>query len=222
MELATANQESAVHALTGLFRDHVLSTCSCVPQVLEVASGTGYLGARLTKALFLIWQPSELSDEFFPFIEAARAEHDVHEDAFRAPFVLDATSNPSAWPGAREQAASEALEYDVLFCAHALHLMSPLAVDNLFAFASAQPSVQFVLLAGPFSHGGEFTSDRLANLHFALASSAFGRERGLAVPELDDVCALARAHGFVLHASERYGPTDVPDLEAVLLRRIGR
>ena len=113
--------------------------------VLEIGSGTGQHAVHFAAALpGLIWQTSDLASNLpgiGQWIEEAGLAN------LPPPLALDVFG---PWPDA---------QFDAVFTANTLHIMSWEAVCALFAALAAALSADGVLAVyGPFNYGGAFTS----------------------------------------------------------------
>ncbi len=145
-------------------------------KVLEVGAGTGQHAVHFAAAMpHLTWQASDLAENL-PGINSWLNEANLPNTP--PPIALDVGGT---WP---------ADEYDAIFTANTLHIMSWQEVRALFA---ALPGVladgAVVAVYGPFNYGGRYTSD---------SNAAFDRwlkDRGehMGVRDFEAVDALARA-----------------------------
>jgi cyclopropane fatty-acyl-phospholipid synthase-like methyltransferase len=150
-------------------------------KVLEVGAGTGQHAVHFAAAMpHLTWQATDLAENL-PGIRSWLNEANLPNTP--PPIALDVSG---AWP---------AEQYDAVFTANTLHIMSLREVHALFA---ALPGVlaedAVVAVYGPFNYGGRYTSD---------SNAAFDRwlkERGehTGVRDFEAVDALARAAGLRL------------------------
>ncbi len=151
-------------------------------RVLEIGSGTGQHAVHFAAAMpWLTWQCSD------------RAEH--------LPGIgmwLDA----SALPNTPEAIALDVdafdvpaiRNYDAVFTANTLHIMSPAQVETFFAVANMlSDSRDTTLVAyGPFNYGGGYTSES----NRAFDGWLKARDPHSGIRDLEAVDALARAQGF--------------------------
>lgn len=153
-------------------------------RVLEIGSGTGQHAVHFATAMpQLIWQSSDRSEN----LEGITAWLD--EAALPntpAALQLDVATGP--WPNT---------QYDAVFSANTLHIMSWQEVEAFFA-ALPRLTIASAKLAiyGPFNVDGRFTSD--SNAAFDASLKAAAPHRG--IRDVADVDALAAAVGFVLRA----------------------
>ncbi|MBX9904966.1 MAG: DUF938 domain-containing protein [Burkholderiales bacterium] len=156
------------------------SAFAAATQVLEIGSGTGQHAVFFAAALpHLVWQPSD-RPEHLAGIAAWR--DDAGLPNLRAPLALDVDA--AHWP---------VTEYDAVFSANTLHIMSWMSVENFFR------GVERVLLPGgvlavygPFSYGGRHTAESNARFDAFLRA----RDPLSGVRDFDEVCALAQRHGL--------------------------
>lgn len=156
-------------------------------QVLEIGSGTGQHAVFFAAAMpHLRWQCSELP----PNLPGLRLWLDEA--------ALPNVPPPLALDGS-EAAPAAASDYDAVFSANTLHIMSWPQVHRLFAGLGAwlAPGALFTVY-GPFNEGGRFTSE--SNARFDAALRAADPARGLR--DLEAVDALARAAGLQLQADQ--------------------
>ncbi len=151
-------------------------------RVLEIGSGTGQHAVHFAAALpHLIWQASD-RDENLDGIRAWLDEAGLPNTP--PPLQLDVTQQ--RWP---EQ------QYDAVYSANTLHIMSWAEVQRLFARLPEVMTAQAKLAVyGPFNYGGRFTSD--SNAAFDASLKAAVPHRG--IRDFEAVDALARGIGFTL------------------------
>ena len=113
--------------------------------VLEIASGTGQHAVYFAEQFpHLCWQTSELAENHAG-IQAWIA--DSGRDNVLPPLLLDVAG---AWP---QQ------QYDLLFSANSLHIMSEQSAEMLMRRAPLCMHEQsFLLIYGPFNYRGQYTS----------------------------------------------------------------
>jgi len=133
------NQDPILSVLRDVFSDR--------KHVLEIGSGTGqhavYFGRHLP---YLIWQTSELKENHSS-IQAWINEAELSN--VRSPILIDA-GHPD-WP---------VKNFDTVFSANAVHIMSWPEVERLFQGISRVLDSQGLLcLYGPFNFGGKFSSE---------------------------------------------------------------
>lgn len=150
-------------------------------RVLEVGSGTGQHAVHFAAAMpHLQWQATDLRENL-PGIRAWLSEANLPNTP--PPFELDVGG---AWPAG---------EYDAVFSANTLHIMSWECVRALFA---ALPGVltddAVVAVYGPFNYGGRYTSE--SNAAFDRWLKEQGGHEG--VRDFEAVDTLARAAGLTL------------------------
>lgn len=151
-------------------------------RVLEIASGSGEHAIWFARHMpEIAWQPSDADESARASIEAHRAEHRLPNLA--PAIALDATS--PAW---RVDAA------DAIVCINMIHIAPWEACVGLFRGAARLLAPGGSLfLYGPFRFGGAFTASSNAEFDASLRA----RDARFGVRDLDDVSALATAHGFV-------------------------
>ncbi len=150
-------------------------------RVLEIGSGTGQHAVHFAKALpHLMWQASDQA-EYLPgielWIEHARLLNTP------PPLLLDVRG---PWP---------AVQFDAVFSANTLHIMSWPEVEQMFANMrmSLSPNAKLAIY-GPFNYGGMFTS--ASNIAFDRALRIDAPHRG--IRDFEKVDALAHTIGLEL------------------------
>lgn len=148
-------------------------------RVLEIGSGTGQHAVFFAAALpHLVWQPSDRA-EHLAGIAAWRDEAGLPN--LLAPLALDVDGE---WPVA---------DYDALFSANTLHIMSWASVEHFFLGAARVLRPGAVLAVyGPFSYGGRHTAESNARFDAFLRT----RDPLSGVRDFEAVCALAHSHGL--------------------------
>ncbi len=199
---AVRNSEPILDVLAPLLADGAF--------VLEIASGSGthasFFAPRLPK---VTWQPTDFEEANLESIDAWSA--DAAASNVRKALVLDAASD--AWPIARA---------DAVVCINMIHIAPWPVAEGLFRGAArtlghpeaaGQRGVLF--LYGPFRVAGVLAPE--SNVAFDVSL----RERNPAwgIRELDDVTALAAAHGF---AREAVVPMPANNLSVVFRREAPR
>lgn len=119
---------------------------SQVNSVLEIASGTGQHAVFLAKHLaHLSWQTSDLEPSH-QGINQWLAESALNN--IKPPLTLDVSQN--TWPKC---------QYQAVFSANSLHIMSHKNVEDFFAKVPKvlEPKA-YVLVYGPFNYEGRYTS----------------------------------------------------------------
>jgi len=150
-------------------------------RVLEVGSGTGQHAVYFAAALpHLIWQTSEVPAQL-PGLRMWLDEAALRNTP--APLALDVND---ALPQG---------EFDAVFSANTLHIMSWDEVQRLFALLPRAMSADALLTVyGPFNRGGKFTSESNA----AFDASLRRTDPRSGIRDFEAVDALARASGLVL------------------------
>ncbi len=157
-------------------------------RVLEVGSGTGehavHFAAHLDR---VVWQPSEQDPDAF----ASTAAWVTHAGlaGLRPPVRLDVCE--ARWP------VEDDAPFQAVLSLNMIHIAPWAAAEGLVAGAARvlTPSGA-LMLYGPFAKGG---------VHSAPSNAAFdeslkARNPAWGVRDLDQVEALAQAHGFALRA----------------------
>jgi hypothetical protein len=150
-------------------------------RVLEIGSGTGQHAAHFAAALpFLQWQASDLPENL-PGIRLWLDEAGLQNTP--PPLALDVQAGPP--PG----------EYDAVFTANTLHIMSWPKVVRMFEWLPSATSSDAVLVVyGPFNDHGRFTSESNAAFDASLREGLSSR----GIRDFEAVDALARKAGFEL------------------------
>jgi hypothetical protein len=151
--------------------------------VLEIGSGTGQHAVHFASAMpHLQWQTSDVAENI-PGIRAWLDEAGLPNTP--SPLVLDVNGD---WPKR---------EFDAIFTANTLHIMSWLEVQRLFGHLGSvmAPDVT-VALYGPFNYGGRFTSE--SNAAFDASLKLRGLHMG--IRDFEAVSGLAQAIGLKLVA----------------------
>lgn len=155
-------------------------------RVLEIASGTGQHAVHFAAAMpWLRWQASDLADNL-PGIRAWLDEAGLPNTP--PPLALDVLQSP--WPE---------LDYDAVFTANSLHIMSWAAVRAFFEGVGrllAGTLGGALVVYGPFNFGGAFTSE--SNRDFDAWLKARDPDSG--IRDFEAVDALAAAQGLALVA----------------------
>jgi len=153
-------------------------------RALEIGSGTGQHACHFAAHLpQLLWQPTELADNL-PILRPRCAAYDGGN--LLPALALDVRVTP--WP---------VPEFDAIFTANTLHIMSFDSVQRFFA-GLAQAAGDDVVLAiyGPFNYGGNYTSDSNARFDMWLAQ----QHPDSAIRDFEAVDELAMQAGFALHS----------------------
>ena len=168
-EACERNRAPILEVLRGAF--------AAVSEVLEIGSGTGQHAVFFAAALpHLLWQPSDRPEHLLG-IAAWRDEAGLPN--LRAPLALDVDGD---WPIA---------QYDALFSANTLHIMSWVSVENFFRGAGrVLPPGGVLAVYGPFSYDGRHTAESNARFDAFLRA----RDPLSGVRDFDAVCALAHSH----------------------------
>jgi len=151
-------------------------------RVLEIGSGTGQHAVHFAARLpHLAWQASDRAENL-EGIRAWLGEAGLANTP--APLQLDVTQDH--WP---------AQQYDAVYSANTLHIMSWAEVERLFArLPEVLAADARLAVYGPFNYGGRFTSD--SNAAFDASLKAQLPHRG--IRDFEAVDALARAIGLSL------------------------
>jgi cyclopropane fatty-acyl-phospholipid synthase-like methyltransferase len=144
--------------------------------VLEIGSGTGQHAVYFAKSLpHLVWQTSDVEDNL-PGIREWLDEEDLPNTL--PPLLLDVQGK---WPGA---------QFDAVFSANTLHIMSWPEVEMLFAHLNdALAADAKVAIYGPFNYAGKFTSESNAAFNDWLRA----RGEHMAIRDFEAVNALAES-----------------------------
>ena len=151
--------------------------------VLEIASGSGEHAVCFARAFAAIqWQPSDPSAEARASIAAWRAEAGLANLA--PPLALDVTAE--TWP---------VTAVDAVVCINMVHISPWQATLGLFAGAARvlAPGAPLYLY-GPYRFAGAFTAASNA----AFDRSLRARDPRWGVRDVDELTAVAHAHGFAL------------------------
>ncbi|MDB5978215.1 MAG: hypothetical protein JWR07_4975 [Nevskia sp.] len=151
-------------------------------RVLEIGSGTGQHAAHFAAALpQLIWQSSDRAEN----LPGTRAWLD-EAGLPNTPPPLELDVNQPHWP---------TQQYDAVYSANTLHIMSWAEVQRLFQRLPEimTPDARLAVY-GPFNYGGRFTSD--SNAAFDASLKAAVPHRG--IRDFEAVDALARGIGLSL------------------------
>ena len=128
--------------------EHLAHLLFDIKNVLEIGSGTGQHCIHFAKHLpNLIWQPSDQAD----YLDGLQARISFEgTDNILPPIMLEVQHN---WP-------TELLNYEAIFSANTLHIMSKDMVSSFFERAASSLITHGKLIIyGPFNYAGEFTSD---------------------------------------------------------------
>lgn len=173
----SAASERNREPILAVLREHFADRRS----VLEIGSGTGQHAVYFSEALpQLIWQTSD-RDENHEGIRLWLA--DAASPNIKTPLTLDVGG---AWP---------TQQYDAIYSANTLHIMSWAEVEQMFArLPQVMTSDAKLAVYGPFNYEGQFTSD--SNAAFDAALRAAVPHRGIRDFEAVDI--LARRAGLQL------------------------
>jgi hypothetical protein len=151
--------------------------------VLEIGSGTGQHAVYFAAALpHLIWQTSEVAENI-PGIKLWLDDSNLPNTP--PPLMIDVQGE---WP---------AKQYDAIFSANTLHIMSWFEVQQLFArMQSVLTPHAVVAIYGPFNYEGRFTSDSNAAFNDWLQA----RGAHMAIRDFEAVNRLAVNIGLHLIA----------------------
>jgi SAM-dependent methyltransferase len=149
--------------------------------VLEIGSGTGQHAVHFAAALpQLVWQTSDVADHL-PGIRLWLDEAALSNT--QSPLTLDVNH------------ALPAGNFDAVFSANTLHIMSWLEVQRLFAALPGVMSPDALLtIYGPFNRDGQFSS--ASNAAFDAQLREDDPRRG--IRDVEAVCALATVAGLTL------------------------
>jgi SAM-dependent methyltransferase len=183
---AERNREAILAVLREYFSDRT--------QVLEIGSGTGQHALHFAAAMpWLRWQTSDLHENHAgirAWIQASALENVL------PPLELD-VSRPQDWP---------MQEFDAVFSANTLHIMSWPEVQDMFAnLPRVLAEAAIVVIYGPYNIGGRFTSE--SNALFDAQLRAGVAHRGIrdleAVDELATAAGLERVADIPMPANNR-------------------
>jgi cyclopropane fatty-acyl-phospholipid synthase-like methyltransferase len=167
-------------------------------EVLEIGSGTGqhavYFARHLPK---LRWQPSDTGE----YLDSLRARIAQEGGAnLSPPVLLDVRARP--WP---------VRDFDAVFSANTLHIMSWEAVREFFRGVGTQLTTPGVLsIYGPFRYAGRYTSESNASFDRFLKE----RDPASGIRDFEAVDELARQEGLELD-----GDHDMPAHNRTLVWR---
>ena len=168
------NQEPITNVLKPVFKS--------IKQVLEIGSGTGqhavYCAGEMS---WLQWQPTDI-EENLPGIQAW--VDGAHLPNLLSPLVLDVNNNH--WP---EQ------QFDAVFTANTLHIMSWNSVQNLMQNVGQRLDLNgYLAIYGPFNYGGNYTSSSNAQFDQWLKQQS----KYSAIRNFEDLQKLATHHSLEL------------------------
>jgi len=156
--------------------------------VLEIGAGTGQHAVFFTRDLeHVTWTPTERPAG----VAALRARVEVEGGGnVSAPLELDVNDDP--WP-----AAVRDREYDAVYSANTLHIMSWTSVEALFdGVGGVLARGGTLCVYGPFRYGREFTTPSNARFDESLRA----RDPDSGIRDFEAVSALARDQGLELRA----------------------
>lgn len=160
--------------------------------VLEIGSGTGqhavYFSGQFPN---LKWQTSDLKENH-EGIQAWIDDSGLHNVS--PPIELDSTGE---WPK---------YQFDLLYSANTVHIMSSIAVEHLFAkIPGCMHEKSVFLLYGPFNYQGCYTSDSNARFDIWLKQRdpASGIENFEWLTEIAGQSGLTCTHDFEMPANNR-------------------
>ncbi len=150
-------------------------------RVLEIGSGTGQHAAYFAEKLpTLIWQASDRAENL-PSVRAWLDE--IARPNTPPPFEFDVMQT---WPIG---------QYDAIFSANTLHIMSWPEVEALFRkLPSISTADAKLAIYGPFNYDGQFTSD--SNAAFDRSLKSRGAQMG--IRDFEAVNVLASSAQFAL------------------------
>jgi len=150
-------------------------------KVLEIGSGTGQHAVYFAAALpHLCWQTSDVAENL-PGICAWLDEQKLPNTP--SPLAIAVQDH---WPE---------MQFDAVFSANTLHIMSWPEVEQLFSrLDAALTNDAIVAMYGPFNYNGKFTSDSNAAFNEWLKA----RGEHMAIRDFESVNALAVAIGLHL------------------------
>ena len=161
--------------------------------VLEIGSGTGQHAVYFAERLpHLVWQTSDQSqyhEGINLWLDEAKLENT------KAPITLNV--NQTDWPQA---------DFDAIFSANAIHIMSWEDVINYFTNgAKSIGSKGLFILYGPFNYNGKFTSESNARFDDWLKSRDLnsGVRDFEALDELANNNKMTLKHDFEMAANNR-------------------
>lgn len=158
-------------------------------QVLEIGSGSGQHGCYFARNLpHLTWQCSDLAINHQGINLRIDAEP---VDNIRRPIVLDLHA---PWPLTN---TAEPLNFDGMFTANTLHIVSWPLVQNFFVGVGEHLANDGLLcIYGPFNYQGKFTSASNANFDLWLKD----RDENSGIRHFEDIVNLAEKVGLALLA----------------------
>ncbi|MBC7983580.1 MAG: DUF938 domain-containing protein [Candidatus Obscuribacterales bacterium] len=150
-------------------------------EVLEIGSGTGQHAVYFANALpHLLWQTSDVEENLAGI---AAWLNDARLPNTPAPVRIDVKVE---WP---------AKQYDAMFSANTLHIMSWPEVEQLFEHLNTALTADAVVaIYGPFNYNGRFTSESNETFNDWLKA----RGAHMAIRHFEAVNALAASIGLQL------------------------
>jgi SAM-dependent methyltransferase len=170
--------------ILGILRDALVGSGS----VLEIGAGTGQHAVFFARDLaHVTWTPTERPVG----LAGLRARVDAEGGGnVSAPLELDVNDDP--WP-----AAVRDREYDAVYSANTLHIMSWPSVEALFdGIGGVLARGGTLCIYGPFRYGREFTTPSNARFDASLRA----RDPDSGIRDFEAVSALARDQGLELRA----------------------
>jgi SAM-dependent methyltransferase len=155
--------------------------------VLEIASGTGQHAVHISALMpNIIWQTSDLTENHDGMKKRLALEAGEN---IRMPLVLDVAQND--WPVGK---------VDGVFAANAVHIMSWMHVEALFAGLGKHLANDGILaLYGPYKYNGAFTTESNARFDLWLKD----RDTASGIRDFEAVDGLAQNIGLQLLADHK-------------------
>lgn len=153
--------------------------------VLEIGSGTGQHAVHFAQALPQIkWQCSDLEEN----IDGINLWiNDSQLTNLNKPITLNAQA---AWPENLDN------QFDGVFTANTLHIMSAQAVESLFIrLRRVIKPAGHLFIYGPFNENGQFTSE--SNAQFDQWLKARNSESG--IRDLEEITRIASLQSYKIH-----------------------
>ena len=171
-EATARNSEAILGAIREEFRG--------LESILEIGSGTGQHAVYFCQSLdHVVWQTSDVPGNHGG-IGAWIADASLPN--VLEPLTLDVLD-----------AELRSASYDGVFSANTAHIMSPAAVESMFALVAAvlRDNGVFVLY-GPFRQGRQFNTSSNADFHHSLQR----RDPDMGIRHLEELDSLARRGGL--------------------------